>query len=343
MKNKKKHSLKFKLLPFLVAFLIAFVFCLWPTNYVIESPGDAIQVSEFIKSNSKKANPNFYLVTVSQRSAVMIDYLTSFLRKNETRYQEKEVKGDSSDEEYNKMQKYYMKTSQNNAIYYAAKKAGVQRKQKFLGVYVMSIFSKSSFKNKLKVGDTITSFNGKKFKSSYELIKAVEKIPEGQNVTIEVLRSTKKLTFNGKTTKLENTKRSGIGIQLLDHTEVATKPKIKIDAEEIGGPSAGLMFALESYQIFSNKNFAKGKKIAGTGTIDDSGNIGIIGGVDKKVIAANRKNIDVFFVSTDQPEGIKKSETNYYEALKTAKQIKTKMKIVPVHKFEDALNYLNRN
>ena len=50
----------------------------------------------------------------------------------------------------------------------------------------------------------------------------------------------------------------------------------------------------------------------------------------------------VFFAPTDQPEGVKKNETNYAEAVRTAKKIHTKMKIVPVACFEDALNYLEK-
>ena len=66
----------------------------------------------------------------------------------------------------------------------------------------------------------------------------------------------------------------------------------------------------------------------------------MIGGVDKKVIAASKQGIKIFFAPTDQPAGVKKSETNYAEAVKTAKRIHTKMKIVPVATFDDALRYL---
>ena len=73
---KKNRKLRFWLLG-IAAFLIAVVFCLWPTQYYIEAPGEAFQISKYVKS-TRKANPNFYLVTVSERPAVMIDYLTSF-------------------------------------------------------------------------------------------------------------------------------------------------------------------------------------------------------------------------------------------------------------------------
>ena len=336
---KKNKKIKFWLLG-IAAFLIAIVFCLWPTQYYIESPGEAFQISKYVKSD-RKANPNFYLVTVSERPAVMIDYLTSFFRPADTRYSRNELMGTSTSAEYNKMQQYYMETSQNNAIYYAAKKANVPHRQEFLGVYVMEIMKNSTFKNKLKVGDILISVNDKKFASSQELIKYVSTLKK-KNVKIEVIRGNKHLSFSGKTVKLAGTNRYGIGIQLVDHTRVVTKPEVKINSGDIGGPSAGLMFTLECYQLFTRKNLSPNQKIAGTGTIDSNGKVGMIGGIDKKVIAASRQGMKVFFAPTDHPSGVKKGETNYAEAVRTAKKIHTRMKIVPVARFEDALNYLEK-
>lgn len=341
MKKANKSKLQ-KWLLGLAAFFVIVVISLWPTKYYIEAPGSADQISQYIKSPAKKANPNFYLVTVSERRAVVIDYLASFFNKNESRYSQDELMGNQSSAAYNQMQQYYMENSQNNAKYYAAKKAGVYHKRKYLGVYVMDIMSNSTFKNKLKIGDTVTKVNGHKFNSTKKLMSYIQSQKVNDKITVEVLRNGKYKTYSGKVVRLKSTKKNGIGIQLVDHTQVVTKPEIKIDADGIGGPSAGLMFTLEAYQIFANKNLSPNQKIAGTGTIDENGKVGIIGGVDKKVVAASKQGMKIFFAPTDQPAGVKKSETNYAEAVKTAKRIHTKMKIVPVATFDDALNYLEK-
>lgn len=341
MTKVNKLSLK-KWLLILAAFLIVLIFCVWPTNYIIEAPGQANPVSSLIKQNKKTNYHNLYFVTVSERPAIMIDYLTSFLRPYDTRYTRQEVMGESSSQEYNQMQKYYMETSQNNALYYAAKRAKVPHRQKYLGVYVMNILPGSSFKNKLKVGDTIKEVNGRQFNSTKELMNYLNTLSVHERITIKVLRNHHSSLLKGKTMHLTGTKRVGIGIQLVDHTEVITKPKIKIDAGNIGGPSAGLMFSLAAYQIFTHHQLTAAK-IAGTGTIDEEGHVGIIGGVDKKVVAADKEGMKVFFAPTDQPTGVKKSETNYVEAKKTADKLQTKMKIVPVKNFDDALNYLKQH
>lgn len=341
MRKQNKSRLQ-KWLLGLAAFFVVIVVCLWPTNYYIEAPGSADQISQYIVSPAKKANPNFYLVTVSERRAVMIDYLLSFFNKNESRYSQDELMGNQSSIAYNQMQQYYMENSQNNAKYYAAKKAEVYHKRNYLGVYVMDIMANSTFKNKLKIGDTITKVNGRKFNSSRKLMSYIQSQKVKEKITVEVLRNSRYKTYSGKIVRLKSTGKNGIGIELVDHTQVMTKPKIKIDAGAIGGPSAGLMFTLEVYQIFTNKNLSPKQKIAGTGTIDENGKIGMIGGVDKKVIAASKQGMRIFFAPTDRPRGVKKNETNYAEAVTTAKRIHTKMKIIPVATFDDALKYLEK-
>jgi Lon-like protease len=134
----------------------------------------------------------------------------------------------------------------------------------------------------------------------------------------------------------ENPKRVGIGISLVTDSEIVTNPSVEIKSEEIGGPSAGLMFSLEIYDQLVEEDITKGYTIAGTGTINEKGEVGPIGGISQKIIAADKAGADIFFAPNEK--GAK--DSNYQEALKTAKDIGTKMKIVPVDTFDDALRYL---
>ena len=343
MNNKKNNQSKKHLrnwLLALIALVLLVVLAVWPTDYYIEYLGEAMPVGQFIKSSNKRPN-NFYLVTVSitSRPAPVLQYLWSFTRPYDERVSSKELLGGQTSAQYNELQNWYMETSQQNAIYYAAKKAGNQHSLKYLGVYVMEVQKNSSFKNKLQIGDTVLGANGHRFSSTEEMMNYLRKQKIGARVTISVLRGKQEKHFTGKIVKVKGTNKPGIGIQLVEHVVVKTKPKLKINAGEIGGPSAGLMFTLESYEVFTKQNLSKGHKIAGTGTISPTGKVGIIGGVDKKVVAASREGAEVFFAPTDSTS-VKKSETNYAVAKRTAKKIHTKMKIVPVSTFDDALNYL---
>ena len=339
-KGKKKSH---KWLFFFIAVVAIVVGLSWPTNYYLEMPGEAFQVSQFIRSG-KKAPNNYYLVTVSetQRPASVLRYLLSYTRKYETRISKEDLLGDATSSQYEELQNWYMETSQQNAIYYAAKKAGLKPKLNYEGVYVMQVQKHSSFKKKLQIGDTVLGANGHRFKSTEEMLSYFQKKKIGSKVKINVLRNKKPLTFSGKIVKVEGTNKPGIGIQLVEHVKVTTKPELKIDAGAIGGPSAGLMFTLTSYETFTQQDLAKGHKIAGTGTISPKGKVGAIGGVDKKVVAADRAGAEVFFAPTDTSQ-LEKADSNYQVAKRTAKQIKTKMKIVPVGTFEDALHYLQKH
>ena len=341
--QKKTHK---KLRNWLITFaiiIVVSVVSLWPTDYFIESPGQAFEVGQFMETKRKKSN-NLYMVTVSvtSRPANVLQYLWSYTQPFDSRTPSSELLGNQTSSQYEELQNWYMETSQQNAIYYAAKKAGLKPKLKYLGVYVMDIQKNSSFKNKLQIGDTVLGTNGHRFHSTRQMQNYLNSQKAGSTVKILVMRNKAKKTFTGKIVKLSNSNRKGIGIQLVEHVDVQTKPAFSINAENIGGSSAGLMFSLESYQIFTKQNLTKNHKVAGTGTIDPTGKVGIIGGVDKKVVAANKAGAEVFFAPTDR-SGVKKSETNYEVAKRTAKRIHSKMKIVPVANFEDALSYLQKH
>jgi PDZ domain-containing protein len=71
---------------------------------------------------------------------------------------------------------------------------------------------------------------------------------------------------------------------------------VTIDTQDIGGPSGGLVFALALADALTRADLTGGHRIAATGTIDGSGDVGEIGGVEEKVLAAERSAADVFVV-----------------------------------------------
>ena len=98
-----------------------------------------------------------------------------------------------------------------------------------------------------------------------------------------------------------------------------------------------MLFRSEIYDQLTEEDITKGYQIAGTGEIDYDGNVYRIGGIDKKIVAAERKGIDIFFAPSENG----RPNSNYQEALQIAKEINSDMEIVPVNTFKDALKYLN--
>ncbi|WP_369813161.1 S16 family serine protease [Virgibacillus halodenitrificans] len=128
----------------------------------------------------------------------------------------------------------------------------------------------------------------------------------------------------------------GIGIRLVTDRSVTVDPEVHFSSGRIGGPSAGLMFSLEIFDQLTEEDFTRGYEIAGTGEIDYNGNVGRIGGIDKKVVAADREGADIFFAPNENGN----KDSNYQVAKEKAAEIDTSMKIVPVNTFQDAVDYL---
>ncbi|HEY0222110.1 MAG TPA: SepM family pheromone-processing serine protease [Lactovum miscens] len=342
--DKKKRFTKIFLaivLPIIIL-VVGLIYLIIPRPYYIEKPGVTLPLSGMVKVEGKSAEKkgNFYLTAVTVMPANNALMIASHFDSFSEIISDKDMTGGLNNQQYNLVNQYYMETAQNMAIYQAFKLADKAYSLDYQGVYVLSITDNSTFKKDLQISDTVTAVNGKSFKSSQGMINYVASQKVGDPVTIEVTRiDGVKHSFKGKYIKLSSGK-TGIGIGLVDHTKVKTDPAVKIDAGSIGGPSAGMMFTLETYDQLTGNQLLQGRSIAGTGTIEEDGSIGQIGGIDQKIASASRSGATVFFAPDS---GTKKELTNnYLGALSAAKRLKTKMKIIPVKKVQDALDYLKK-
>ncbi|MET3644208.1 SepM family pheromone-processing serine protease [Streptococcus gallinaceus] len=331
-----------------IATVLLWVAFIFPLPYYVESPGGASDIRSVLtvkdKEDSAKGSYNFVYVQVKKATAVQL--LMAYFDKNSDIYTEKEMTGGSNSEDYYRISQFYMETSQNMAKYQALKLAGEEASMDFFGVYVLNVADNSTFKSVLNIADTVTGVNGKTFKSSKELIQYVGSLKIGDEVSVQYVSQDQKLSANGKIIKLENGK-NGIGIGLVDHTEVKSKTPIQFETGNIGGPSAGLMFTLAIYTQLANPDLRAGRTIAGTGTIEQDGSVGDIGGADKKVLSAAKAGASIFFVPNNPVEKeVRKvkpnAKTNYEEALEAVKENKLDIKVVPVKTVQNAIDYLEK-
>lgn len=332
---------------FIVVLVVLFFY--FPTNYYIEVPGSAESTSQYVKVDGKhdKSKGDLLLTTVGLTKATPYFLIRALGNDFETVTPQQALMGDEDSQQYFQVQQYYMKSATNNAIQAAYSKTHKPFKKVYKGVYIMDVTKNSDFKNKLKIGDTINSINGYKFKSSTQFINYVRKQNKNSHVSIQFVRDGKTKTTSGSLVKLAQTKRYGLGITLTDDSVAKGDPPTSINAGEIGGPSAGLMFTLQVYSQISHQNLKKGRIVAGTGTISPDGTVGPIGGIDKKVYAASAEGAMIFFAPNDPvTKEIKKYDpdyvNNYHLAKQAAKKIHTNMKIVPVKNLNDAISYLKK-
>jgi len=102
---------------------------------------------------------------------------------------------------------------------------------------------------------------------------------------------------------------------------------VEISSGDVGGPSAGLMFALGLYDTLTPEDLTGGRTIAGTGAIGLDGSVGPIGGITDKVVAAERAGASVFLVPEDNMGDLEGIDTG-------------DMQLISVASFDDALNAL---
>ena len=178
-------------------------------------------------------------------------------------------------------------------------------------VFVGEIQDGSPSSGILQPQDQIVDLDGTPISDFPSLQTALATTTPGQVVSITVLRDGKQVTE--KVTLGTNPKGGSSGFLGIGAQERPYAPfDITIALERIGGPSAGLMFALGIMAKTGTQNLTGGKFIAGTGTIDPDGTVGPIGGIQLKMVAARDKGATVFLapaancsdVRADTPKGL---------------------------------------
>lgn len=332
-----------------VILVIVAVVALYPMDLYISRPGGAYDLKPLVEVEGgfEDEQGSFSLMTIVIGKATPITYAYSHLTdKMKLLPASKVRRHGESDEEYSVRQKKLMTDSKSHAISVAFERAGKPAEKIFKGVFVVGILPGGAAAGKLQVGDVIQSVDRKKLGSLEEFMEELGEYPAGQEVQLEVKRGEQTITVPLTLKELPGTDgRAGIGIQFEEEIKLRTEPDVDIHTEDIGGPSAGLMFTLELMNRLVEEDLTKGYKIAGTGEMLEDGTVGRIGGIDFKVIAADRQDIEIFFAPDDElPEEVRKKNpqlvSNYEEAKATADKIGTAMKVVPVKTVDDALDYL---
>ena len=335
----------------IVVMLLFTMLNLYRLDYYIVKPGHAYEVSEFIEvQGSHHHEGTLNLMTVAMQVATPVSYVLSYLTNNSEIVKKEQVRRqDESDKEYEIRQQKQMTDSQFNAKYVAYQKLGLETSIQFDGLYVLHVVKNSAADQQLQAGDEIIKIDNKPVTSLEMFTEHVKPKKEDEEVVVTIMREGKQQDFTiaVKPIPEDAEKRVGLGISYTAAQTLKTTPPIEVNAADIGGPSAGLMFTLGIINALSEKDITKGYAIAGSGTMNLDGTVGPIGEIGKKVIAANKDGMDYFFaLSTPYNEEYLKvvpdAKTNYEEAREMAKEIKTKMVIVPVETIDDALEYLQQ-
>lgn len=157
-------------------------------------------------------------------------------------------------------------------------------------IAVKAVIPKTPAAGRLKVGDKIVSVNGAKAHGVQSLRDLLAKNGSKRTATVGIVRGGKSETIEISPAKMHSSVVLGVGVGM-DYTFPF---HVKIQLNNVGGPSAGQMFALGIIDRLTPGSLTGGAKVAGTGTIDNEGDIGPIGGIRQKMYGAERAGAKYF-------------------------------------------------
>jgi Lon-like protease len=220
-----------------------------------------------------------------------------------------------------------MLTSQKVAAAVALRRLGYHVVVKPDGVIVNAVDSRADAYGKLQAADVIVGIDGEPTPTITSLRRILGPVKPGDTVQVRIRRGSKVLTEPVKT--MNNSQDLGhalIGFEPDQAAEIKLPIRVSIDAGNVGGPSAGLAFALEVMQQLG-RNVDRGLNVAATGEMELNGAVAPIGGVRQKVFDARKAKVDVFLV----PAG---------GNARTARHYAGSLRIIPVRSFGQALQAL---
>ena len=183
-----------------------------------------------------------------------------------------------------------MKNSQINAQLAALNNLEIKYS---LRLVIENFREKSPNKKVLKKGDQVISFEGTRINSSKELRKALTNT-QSKEVDLGVIRGGKQMVIpiTISKQKIGEVEKNFIGLYISEKYDLPFK--VTLNLKNIGGPSAGLVFALTIIDKITEEDLIRGRNIAGTGTISPIGEVGPIGGIEGKLIGAGRAGVTLF-------------------------------------------------
>ncbi len=318
-------------LKFIIILPIIIFICFYEFPYYVSAPGGISNVSKRVHIDEKyDVEGSFNLTYVSEYKPTLPVLLFAKINKDWDIEKKEDVLADNQTaEDLSFYEKISLKEAAQTAVIYAYNKAGKTVEINDRQVFITYIFKEA--KTDLKIGDQIIEINNKKITSKKMLSNEIQKYNENDKITLKVKNNNKEYERYAFIDKIEDKKF--IGIYISELIEFTTKPDIKLtfDSAE-SGASGGLMTALTIYNYLIEEDITNGLKIAGTGTIDENGNVGEIGGVKYKILGANKDNVKYFIIP----------KANYEEALEIVKDRNLDINLYPVDTFDDALEVLKK-
>ncbi len=294
-----------------MSMLITVVLAFAPSPYVVETPGPVYNTLGSVTNNgtetqlitidgaeSYPTSGALDLLTVSvigspDRPASMFEVAMSWFDSSRSVQPVEKIyqPGITSDQQREQAQTQ-MQNSQQEAVSAALTELGYQVKGT---VTVVSIFDGSGAVDVLQPGDVITSVDGQQIEDLPDLRALLAAHGTETDAAIGIDRDGQRLTVQIRPIERGGVVALGVGVQVSYDFPV----DVSIELPNVGGPSAGMMFALGIYDKLTDGELTGGATVAGTGTIDAAGVVGPIGGIRQKMYGARQAGATLFLAPVD--------------------------------------------
>lgn len=268
------------------------------------APGSAISVAERVELG-RAPDPlsgQLLLTTVRVFRPTTFGLVRAWLSDTQQVFDQEEIVPPGvPDAEFQEAQRQLFRESAEVAAAVGLRAAGEDVTISGDGALVAGLLPDSPAVGVLEEGDVITSLDGAEVAIASDLISALGTRSAGDGVVLGVRRDGADQEIPLRLGTVEGVEQAAIGIAVTtEGLDVALPFPVAVDQGGIGGPSAGLLIALTVYDLTDPGDLAAGRTIAGTGTIELDGDVGPVGGVDAKVVAARAAGATVFLVPADE-------------------------------------------
>ncbi len=312
------------------------VVALWPLKvpYFAMAPGPVEEVSDLVSVEDTATfalTGDLYLLTVGLREVNVFEYLEAQL-DDEIDLIDRDVirpRG-VTQEEVTRINLQAMDSSIDAAVFVALARLGYDVGFSGDGVEVLQTVEGSPAEGVLQEGDRFDVIAGVGVDTADAAAAVIRSYGIGDTISLSGTRDGEPITVEITLVPhpdLEGAPMVGVVFDTVD-LEMVLPIDVRVDSRNIGGPSAGMMYALTVMDLLTPEDMTKGHRIAGTGTISFDETVGAIGGVRQKVYGARSVGAEYVLVP----------EANYPDALSAADD---DIQIVSVATLQDALDFLD--
>jgi PDZ domain-containing secreted protein/Zn-dependent protease/predicted transcriptional regulator len=272
---------------------------------VVVAPGEAFDVTADIRIeglDAREVSGEYLLTSVSVQQPNGFGFVAALVAGRDVIAIQSIIPRGVDPDEFFEQQRRLFEEAQTIAAGAAARAAGMEVEITGGGAGVLRVEEGFPAEGILEPGDVIVAVDGRPIQLAPDVTEVIRSRPAGSSFDVEVVRAGSNRTFQVSSQPgPEGIPLIGVSIETRDFS-VELPFEVTFRERAIGGPSAGLAYALAVYDLITEEDVAQGRTIAATGTVDLQGRVGLVGGVAEKAVAAADQEAVLFLVPGPEVE-----------------------------------------